>query len=328
MKNKLIKYRPILIIILALFVPIIVKSQYNLHMIIMACIYAIMAIGLDLVMGYTGALSLAQATFYGVGAYVSALVTLKFGVTTWIGLLAAVIVTMLLSFLVGFISLRSRGTSFIIMSFSFAGIAHLVALNWVNLTNGQMGLARIPSPQIASFQFNSKISYYYLVLLFLVLTYFIATRLVNSRLGRAWIGIRENELLAESLGINPFKYSLIAFIIGSSLAGVSGSLYAHYTNFVSPENLIFSVTIMLLIMTVVGGKGTIIGPIIGSLIFTVLPEYLRIADELRMPIFGVILILLALFIPKGLVPAYREWAREHIKKVVSTNESFANRKFN
>ncbi len=297
------------ILLFLLVVPFLVTSRYNMHLIVMAGIYAIMAIGLDIIMGYTGQLSLAQASFYGIGAYTSTLLALRLGLSFWVGLVAAVLVTLLTSLVVGYISLRARGTAFVIMSFSFQGIVHLVALNFVALTNGQMGLARIPSPSIAGFSFGSQKAFYYLVLAFVALTYYIAVRLTSSRIGRAWVSIRENELLAESLGVDPFRYSLFAFMIGSSMAGLSGSLYAHYASFISPETLSFGVIITLLVMTVLGGKGTIVGPVIGAVIFTVIPEYLRIADDLRLPIFGVLLIVLALFMPKGLVPFVQGWLR-------------------
>lgn len=321
MKELLLKYKQILIIIFALLVPLAIKNQYILHLVIMACIYAYMAIGLDLMMGYTGALSLAQAAFFGIGAYTSTLMSLKLGASPWVGLLTAILITAVISFFVGYISLRSRGISFLIMTFSFSGIAHLVALNWVKFTNGPMGIARIPSFRIGQLEFITKTRYYYIVLFFLVLVYYIADKLVNSRVGRAWIGIRENELFAESLGVNPFLYSLASFIIGSSFAGLSGGLYAHYINFISPEALAFSITITLLVMTVMGGKGTIAGPVIGAFIFTVLPEYLRIADDFRLPIFGIILVILALYIPKGLVPSIKDWHYKRLNKGVNILES-------
>jgi len=322
MLNKLAKFKLPLILIILLSLPFLVTSKYNMHLIIMAGIFAIMSIGLDIIMGYAGHLSLAHASFYGIGAYVSALLTLRLGWSVWIGLIAAILITTLVSYLVGYISLRSRGTTFIILTFSFSGIAHLIALNYVELTNGQMGLASIPMPVIGGFTFSSRMSFYYLVLFFLIITYYIAVKLTNSRLGRAWIGIRENELLAESLGINPFRYSLLAFMIGSSLAGLSGGLYAHYTCFVSPENLQFGVVIILLVMVVLGGKGTIIGPVIGAVIFTVIPEYLRIADDLRLPIFGALLVILALYMPKGLVPFCKTWLIKYSqKKEVPENEA-------
>ncbi len=325
MRSRLLKYKPLIIILLSLLVPAVIRNQYMLHLVIMACIYSYMAIGLDLMMGFAGTLSLAQASFFGIGAYTSSLLAINLGISTWLALLLSILLTAALSFLIGYISLRSRGTSFLIMSFSFSGIAHLIALNWIKLTNGPMGLARIPLFKIGSFEFETKAKYYYIVLFFLILVYYLASKIANSRIGRAWIGIRENELFAESLGVNPFRYCLIAFVIGSSLAGLAGSLYAHYINFLSPEALSFSITITLLVMAVMGGKGTIIGPIIGAFIFTVLPEYLRIADDLRLPIFGVILVILALFIPKGLVPTFKDWYSKHLNKGGNILESSTNK---
>jgi branched-chain amino acid transport system permease protein len=324
MGNKLAKFNKLKtagVIVLLILLPFLVTNQYNLHMIVMAGIYAIMAIGLDLIIGYTGALSLAHAAFFGIGAYTSALLTLNTGVNFWVGLLAAIGATAFASLLVGLVCLRTRGIAFIIMTISFANITYLIALNWVSLTNGQMGLSLIPPPILGAFKFDAKFSYYYLVLALMLLVYYLARCLVNSRVGRAWIGIRENELLAESVGVDPFKYSLFAFVAGSSLAGLSGSLYAHYTTFISPENLMFSVTLILLVMTVLGGKGTLLGPVIGAAIFTVVPEYLRIAEDLRLPIFGLLLVVLALFMPKGLLPAFLNWYDARRGKGVEKHEA-------
>lgn len=295
-----------LVLVFLLAVPFLVTSQYNMHLIVMAGIYTVMAEGLNLILGYAGDLSLGQHAFYGVGAYTTALLFTKLGMSFWVGVLAAIAVTSLLGLALGYLSLRVRGGAFIIMTMSFASIAYLVALNWTKVTNGQMGLASIAPPRLFGFVFGDQKSFYYLVLAFAAAAVFLVDRLVHSKIGRAWIAIRENEILASSLGIGSFRYSMIAFVIGAGLAGISGTLYAHYARFISPELIAFHQTITLLVMVVLGGKGTVYGPVVGAVIFTVLPEYLRVADELRLPIFGLLLILLVLFIPKGLLPAIQD----------------------
>jgi branched-chain amino acid transport system permease protein len=164
-----------------------------------------------------------------------------------------------------------------------------------------MGIGNIPPAKIFGYEFLSKTAYYYLVLIVCAICIYSIYKLVNSRIGRAWITIKENEALAKSVGVNVFQYANIAFIVGAFFAGLAGSLYAHYVNFVSPDLFLFFITTELLVMMIMGGKGTVAGPVIGAIIFSMLPEYLRIAEKWRLPIFGAILIVGILFLPNGIV---------------------------
>ena len=206
-------------------------------------------------------------------------------------------------------TLRVRGHCFVLITIAFAEIFKLIHFNWVDLTHGQMGLSDIVPPAIRipgliDLAFSTKTQYYYLALVLVVITVYVNNRLVHSRLGRAFIGIRENEMLAESVGINAFKYSMVAFIVGAFFAGIAGSYYAHYITFISPDLFSFSVTTTMIVMLVMGGKGTVAGPIVGAVIFTVLPEYLRVAEKLRLPIFGLILLIGIMYMPQGLIKVW------------------------
>ncbi|MEP7329681.1 MAG: branched-chain amino acid ABC transporter permease [Betaproteobacteria bacterium] len=292
--------------VLLLSIPLVVRDSYYLHLFIIAGIFVIVALGLDLIVGYVGQLSLAHAAFFGLGAYASALLSLRLQWSMWIGLPAAALITGVVAFLLGWVILRTRGHRFIIITVAFAELMKLVATNWVDVTRGFMGLPglQIPNlyvPGIGAIDITSKERFYYVVLAGAVITFVLCRKMVRSSIGRAFVLIRENEVLAESLGISAFRYCMIAFVTGAALAGAAGSLYAHYVGFVSPDLFNFSYVTIMLIMVILGGKGTLIGPALGAVIFTFLPELLRDASHWRMIIFSVILIVTTLFMPRGII---------------------------
>ena len=297
-----------------IIIPFLIRDQYTMHLAAMAIIFAIMAQGLNLILGYCGNLSLCQAALYAIGGYSYTLLVKNLELNFWLALVLAVIIATVFGYLIGLISLRVRGSAFIIMTISFASIVHLVLLNWVELTNGQMGIANIPLPNVFNFSFDTKISFYYFALVFLILVQFISGRLIKSKVGRAFVAIKDDELLGSSVGINSFHYSLFAFSVGAAFTGLSGVLYASYSQFISPAMGSFNLIMLpLLMMTVLGGRQTLWGPVLGSFIFTILPEYLRVAEDLRLPIFGLLLILMVLFIPEGLLPVFKRLI-ERLKK--------------
>ncbi len=289
-----------------LAIPFVVHDSYYLHLFIVAAIFVIVAVGLDLIVGYVGQLSLAHAAFFGLGAYISALLSLRLQWSMWIGLPAAALFTGLIAFLLGLVILRTRGHRFIIITVAFAELMKLVATNWVDVTRGFMGLPglKIPNlyvPGIGAVDISSKERFYYVVLAAAVIAFLLCRTMVRSSIGRAFVLVRENEGLAESLGISAFRYCMIAFVVGAALAGGAGSLYAHYVGFVSPDLFNFSYVTIMLIMVILGGKGTLIGPALGAVIFTFLPELLREASHWRMIIFALILIVTTLFMPRGII---------------------------
>jgi branched-chain amino acid transport system permease protein len=290
---------PIFILIM-ISIPVFIRDEYFLHLFIEAGFFYMLVAGLNLLVGYLGQLSLGHTAFLGVGAYTSALMSLKLGAPFWICLASAVILSFVLSFFFGIIVLRLRGPYFVIVSLCFAEMLAIVAINWVDLTNGPMGLPGIDAPQLFGYVFDSKTSMYYLMLVLVSILTYILHCLTTSHIGRACVSLRENEELAESIGISAFKFGMIAFVTASVFAAVGGSFYAHYMSYLNPEIFGFGYMITMLVMLVTGGKGTIVGPILGCLIFTLLPEFLREIKELREPIFGLILIVVAVFMPQGL----------------------------
>jgi branched-chain amino acid transport system permease protein len=289
----------------ALLFPILFQDPYFLHMAILIGIYGLLSISLNLLLGYTGQLSLGHAGFFGVGAYISSLTYLNLGIPLWGGVILALGGSGLLGFFVARLAFKLRGAYFVIMTIGIAEVLKLVALNWVDLTKGPMGLTDIAAPEIRlgfmTIDFSQKLPYFYLVLFFVVLAFVLQNRLVNSTFGRSFIAIRENEDLAESVGIDAFKYLVIVVIVSSSIAGVAGSLYAHYVSFIDPGVFAFFISVNAVMMAIGGGQGTQAGPLLGAVLFTLIPEWLRVFGDARMAVYALMVIFIVIFMPKGML---------------------------
>jgi len=298
-----------------LTLPLWLGSAYHLHVGSMAGIFTILALSLNLLLGYTGQLSLGHAAFFGIGAYTAALLALRLEWPFWLGLPAAAALAGVAGWAIGRLALKVRGAYFVLVTISFAGVISLVSVNWMELTNGPLGLPGVPAPTLAGVSFRTKSAYYYLVLAAAAGSYLVCHRLVSSRLGRAFLALRENESLAESVGVDPTRTLVLAAVVSAALAGVAGGLYAHYTRFVSPEVFLFSYTVTMVIMVVAGGKGTLAGPVVGAALFTALPEALREATswQWQMLAYGAILMLVLYFLPRGIVPALGGWAARRVR---------------
>ncbi|HEX4994388.1 MAG TPA: branched-chain amino acid ABC transporter permease [Methylomirabilota bacterium] len=297
---------------IVLTAPAWVWNPYHLHTLIMAGIFAVLALSLNLLLGYTGQLSLGHAAFFGIGAYASALLSVKLEWSPWIGLLAAIVAPGLAGYVIGRLALKLRGAYFVLLTISFAGCVSLVSVNWMDLTNGPLGIPGVPPVEIAlpglsALSLRTKSAYYYLVLAAVVGAYLLCLALIRSRVGRALVALRENETLAASVGIDATHYLVLAAVTSAAMAGFAGGLYAHYTRFVSPEVFLFTYTVTMVIMVVAGGKGTLAGPVVGAVLFTVLPEALRelTSYQWQMLLYGVLLIAVLFFMPEGIVPALR-----------------------
>ncbi len=291
--------------IFLLRIPYFVTSPYVMHIIIFSGIYIIFALSYDIVVGYLGMLSLAHPAFYGVGGYTSVLLVMKLDVPYIIALPIAGILALIVALIVGFPALRLSYHSFAIVTLAFTLIMRAVWINWVSLTNGPMGIPGVPRPTIdipflGTIHIETLPDYYYFILILVIITCLFIYLMIHSRVGRALLSIRENEVLAETLGVNAFKYRMIAFAIGAFFAGLAGSFMAHYITFMGPEFTDFYYITMLLIMVILGGSGTIHGVIIGAIAFTFIPEYLRITPEFRDVIYGIVLLATIIFMPEGI----------------------------
>jgi branched-chain amino acid transport system permease protein len=288
-----------------LLLPLAVRSNYLLHILVMTQIYVVLAMSLNLVLGYAGLLSLAPPAFFGIGAYTSALLALRLGWAFWPGLLAAGAAGLVVAAAIGVPSLRLSRHSFVIVTLSFTLLAQLAATNWTDLTRGAMGLPGIPPPRlvlpgIGAYRLATKTAWFYLMLGVLLVTLCAFAALVRSRLGRAILAVREDEVLARAMGIDADRVKRIAFAASGLLGGIAGSCYAHYISFIDPSLFDFYYTENLLIMVILGGAGTIWGVVAGAAIFNVVPELLRINPELRTLLYGLVLLAAISAAPGGL----------------------------
>ena len=309
--------------LLALALAPLVLDSYYLHALIIAMIFLLPAHGLNLILGYTGMLSLAQGVFFGIGAYASALLSTHFGTPFVLNLVAAALIAALIALPLGVPALRLRTTSFVMCTLGFVVITQTVAKNWVDLTRGDMGLSGVARPKIGLGDHVLAITqipqYFYLILAVAVLATLAFIALIKSPAGRCMVAIRDNETLAESLGIPTWNYKLIVFMLSAAFAGLGGSLYAHYETVVSPLvfQMYYSNTILIIVLG--GGVGRVPGAIIGSFLFVAVTEALRVTPELRMILYGFVLLVLVFVFPQGLAPLI-ERATEKLSRLGAMTE--------
>ncbi len=284
---------------------------YIEHLIILVGIYVILAVSLNLVVGYTGLFNIGHAAFFGIGAYVSALLVLPgpigLGLPWFFGLISGAVVAGIFGFLIGIPCLRLRGDYLAIATLGFGEIIRAILKNWTGLTRGPLGLPGIPKPELFGFVFSSSTLYLTLTLVIAAIVVFLVYRITKSPFGRALKSVREDELAAQSLGKNVVKYKLWALVLGASFAGIAGSLYAHYITFIDPSTFTLVETILMLSMVVLGGAGSNFGAVVGAIILVLLPEPIRflslpssIAAALRQIIYSLALIVLMIYRPEGL----------------------------
>lgn len=293
-------------VIIMAFLPLVIKNPYYIHLFIMAGINAILAMTFILMLR-TGLISLAIASFWGVGAYASTTLVMNLGLSFWLAMPLAIIITGIVAFCLGSFFVKNAGFSFIILTMVF-GEVMVLAFGQSPFFGGYLGIVSIPPidpipiPFLASIEFTSKIPYYYLMLFFFLIVTIAFSAFYKAWIGRAWMAIGLKPHLAESLGVNLFRYRLWAFIIASAAAALVGSYYAHYYGTIQPTTFGVWKTIGVHIFAIVGGVGfPILGPVIGALIMTFIPEFLRIAVEIEPIITGFILVFIVLFLPNGVL---------------------------
>ncbi len=288
-----------------LLFPFVTGNDYHLTVMTTAYIYIIATMGLNLITGYTGQFNLAHAGFMAVGAYTVGILTVDHQVPFWIAFVAAGVVTVALGVPLGWVSLRLKGHYFSIFTLCVGYIMYLVIEKWESLTHGTVGIIGIPAPSpIGPLEFESPMSLYYLVFVFLCIGMWVMRRVVNSLLGRTFMAIRNGDELAEALGINLARNKLVAFLISVLYAGWAGALYAGFVRFLGPDLAGAHHTFDMTMFMLIGGLGTLLGPLLGGILMPWLTQYMQFLQEYRFVVFGPLLILLVIFVPHGIVGSY------------------------
>lgn len=280
--------------------PLVIKSEYILNIGVLAGIYVILTLGLNITNGWTGLMSFGYAAFYGIGAYTAGILSTRYGMPFWVTFPAAGLVAGLFGVAIALPTLRLKGIFLALITIGFQEIVFLVTLNWIGLTRGPMGIPGIPPPSIGGYSFTSNRDYFYLILALNVLIIFLVARIMDSRIGRAFVAIREDDVAAQSVGIPVFPMRVLSFVISTVMAGVVGAFFAHHARFISADSFRLDETFVILTMLIVGGMGTLVGPIIGAVFLVIFPEAARFLAHYREMVYGAILILVILFRPEGI----------------------------
>jgi len=276
-------------------------NNYLIDVLTLAGIYIVLALGLNIVVGMAGLLDLGYVSFYAIGAYSYALLSTHLGISFWVGLPVGGLAAAVFGIILGIITLRLRGDYLAIVTLGFVQIVHLVLNNWDSVTNGPNGILNVARPALGGLILNRPVQLYYLILIIVLLTVVAMMRLNRSRIGRAWVAIREDEIAAQSMGVDTTKLKILAFALGAIWAGIAGVFFAAKFAFVSPESFTFFESVIILSMVVLGGMGSIPGVILGALIVVILPEVLREFASYRMLVFGASLVLMMIFRPQGMI---------------------------
>lgn len=283
-------------------------SLYQTNIMISALIYVMLGLGLNIVVGLAGLLDLGYVAFYAVGAYTYALLNYHFGISFWILLPLGGALGALFGILLGFPVLRLRGDYLAIVTLGFGEIIRLILENWNEFSFGPSGISNIPRPSLFGMDLSvhgSTIFVYYIMIALCIFTIFVVNRLQDSRIGRAWIALREDEVACQAMGIDKAKTKLTAFALGATWAGMGGVMFAAKTTFVNPASFTIWESIIILCIVVLGGMGSVLGVILGALVLILLPEYLRAFSEYRMLMFGILLVIMMVFRPGGIVSDVR-----------------------
>jgi len=309
LQNK--KFKTPFLMALALFFIVypFIFPMYHTSIMISALVYVMLGLGLNIVVGLAGLLDLGYVAFYAVGAYTYALLNLHFGISFWLALPISALLGTMFGTILGYPVLRLKGDYLAIVTLGFGEIIRIILENWDELGNGPRGIGNIPAPSFFGHQFgqhDSVIYIYFIVIALVLLTIFFVNRLENSRIGRAWIALRDDEIACQAMGIDKVKTKLTAFALGATWAALGGVVFAAKTSFINPMSFTIWESITILCVVVIGGMGSAIGVIAGALVLILLPEYLRAVSEYRMLVFGALQVIVMVFKPEGLIKSVRK----------------------
>ena len=301
MKLQIKRYQWMAIVTAAAFaLPLVLRANYALYLAVVIGINTIIALGLNLLMGYAGQVSLGQAAFVGVGAYASAILTTKVGLSPWLAIAAGIALSALTGAAVGVPLLKLRGHYLAMGTLGFGMIVRIVLVQWESLTAGTIGIMSIPPLTLAGFAFDTELRMYYLVAASVILSIVLAANVIDSRVGRAMRAVHGSEVAAETSGVDTSRYKLQVFVLSAAMAGFAGSLYAHHSTYIHPDTFGFHYSIQLVVMVVIGGMASIWGAIFGAGAVTLIAEHLRFFQEFSTIVFGLVLVAIMIFLPAGL----------------------------
>ena len=289
------------VIFLASVLPFILQSNYHLGIAHQVLIFIVLSSGYNILLGLTGLVSFGHIALFAVGAYTSAFLVKTIGLSFMAGLAGAGCMAGLVGLLTSILALRIKGHYLTLLTLALGEVIRLMIRSMESVTHGSEGFSSIPRPDVFGFVFRSGFSLYYLLLVFAVLTVIFVWRLKESRYGRAFMAIRDAEIGAEVGGVDTARMKILAFTTSAVIAGIAGCLYAHTMRFISPEFFSLGLTITLLAMVLLGGRGTIAGPIMGAILLVVLPESLRFIKDYYLVAFGLVIWAVALLLPEGLM---------------------------
>ena len=296
--------------LILLLLPLFITNTYLLRVAIMVGVYVVLASSLNIIIGFTGMFSLGHGAFYGIGAYTSALLAVNFGMTFWLSMPLGGILAAAVGAFLGLSTLHLRHTFLVFGTLAFGEIVRIIILNWNSLTRGPRGIPGVPPPEAFGFVFDGYVAYYYLMFVFTVLVIFLIYRLYKSRIGRAFLALREDERAASSMGVNVFGYKVLAFTLACFFAGLTGAFYAHLATYISADQFGIMESFLILSMVAIGGTGSILGPILGGVLLMLIPEIFRFLAEYRMLFYGVVLILVVVLKPEGIAGIKAFFPRE------------------
>jgi len=287
------------ILVLVGLLPLFV-SNYVLSVLTLGGIYVVLVLGLNMCLGFSGQISAAQAAFWGIGSYTSALLTTEFGISFWLAFPTAIILTGIVGLGLALPTLKLKGFYLAMATIGFQQIATMVFANWRQVTKGVDGIVGIPRPSIAGFTLKSDLSFSYFLLGWALIAILFSLRLEKSKLGLAMKALRDNSLAAETMGMDVNKIKIISFVLSAALGGAAGSLYAHYAGYISPDLFNFNTSTLIISMLIIGGSGSVAGSVVGAMLLIILPEALRFMNNYYMVIYGLGTVLIVVFVPGGL----------------------------
>ena len=290
---------------LLLAFPWIAKNRYQVHVVNNIGIWILLALGLNIAMGYAGQFNLALGALWGAGAYTAALLLTNWGVPFWINLPLSIIVAAILAGFVGLPSFKVRSHYLALVTIALGEAMNLVLVNEDQITGGALGINRIPMPNIFGFPLNTDERYYYLILIMVILGYLIGRQIVGHRIGRAFRALRDDFQAARAMGVNTGFYQILAFVISGAYAGAAGALYAQLNTYISPDIFTFNSALIVLTMILVGGMGSLPGSIVGTVLLLIMNEYLRVFARWQLVGYGTAIIVVVLFLPGGVVELAR-----------------------